>query len=61
MALRHQLWLDLPLSVTDTDRFGEPVSSEMNYAVRVAHFGSVADSAAQIDVKKAIERLATAR
>ena len=29
MALRHQLWLVLPLSITDGDIPGEPVNSGM--------------------------------
>jgi hypothetical protein len=42
VALRHQLWLVLPLSNTDGDRPGMPVNSEMYGVGGNVRFGSVA-------------------
>jgi len=42
VALRHQLWLDLPLSTMDCDWPGKPVNSG-KYGVRGnVRFGSIA-------------------
>ena len=42
MALRHQLWLILPLSDTNSDRLERPVNSGMYVIEWNVRFGSVA-------------------
>ena len=42
MALRHQLWLVLPLSITDGDRLGKHVNSGMYGVGSDVRLGSVA-------------------
>ena len=42
VALRHQLWLVLPLSITDGDTPGKPVNSGMYGVGGDVCFGSVA-------------------
>jgi hypothetical protein len=42
VALRHQLWLVLPLSITDGDRSEKPVNSGIYGVGSNVRFGSVA-------------------
>jgi hypothetical protein len=58
VALRHQLWLVLPLSRTDGDRSEKPVNSGMYVIERNVRFGSIAVIQTNSSSMAALGRLA---
>ena len=58
MALRHQLWLVLPLSITDGDTPGKPVNSGMYGVGGDVCFGSIAAVQTDSNSMTALGRIA---